>query len=55
MARISWSASTNGTIQTWNTESGVVDGPVEHITVRIDEKVDCAAFSHNRAYIALTR
>ena len=47
------SASTSGTIQTWNTESGVIDRPVEHIAVRINQKVDCAAFSHNCAYIAL--
>ena len=49
------SASTDGTIRTWYTEPGVVDGPVEYVTVLNNHQVDCAAFSHNRAYIALTR
>ena len=48
-------ASTDGTIRAWNTELGVVDEPVEHITIQIDGEVDCAAFSHNREYIALAR
>ena len=47
------SASTDGTIRIWNTECGVVDEPVKHVTVPIDQKVLCAVFSPSRKYIAL--
>ena len=46
------SASADGTIRIWNTECGVVDEPVEHITIAIDQGAECAAFSHNHKYIA---
>ena len=47
--------STDGTIRTWNTECGVVNGPAEPVTVPINNKVHFVAFSHNRKYIAWAR
>ena len=49
------SVSRDGTIRTWNIESGGTYWPVEHVTVATDQEVDCAAFSHNRKYIVLAR
>ena len=46
------SISTDNTIQTLNTDLGVVNRPVKQVTVAVGQIEDCVAFSHSRKYVA---